>query len=349
MKSTNVRQITRGLAGWRTVSPTRLRRSPESLNEAGLFRHGRAAGGDRAAQGSISGPFPARARRPGAVCRIELAVRRDDRILLKVGARIPLADQSRIAGNSTTSRIERSPGQHHHQPIDPDPDPAGGRHPVLERLDERLVVGLVSSPASNALSRRCSSGSLSSVNALAISIPLDVGLEALHVPLLRAVALGERRQLDGVIEQQRGLDQRRLDVLGDELVHERGQFSSSGTGRPRARISAASASRSGKRSMSIPACSRIASVSVSAARGRSIPSVAVSCSNRSATSQVVGVRLVPLEHRELGVVGRVDALVAEVLAELVDALQPADDQPLEVQLGRDPQVQRRGRARCGGW
>ena len=54
---------------------------------------------------------------------------------------------------------------------------------------------------------------------------------------------------------------------------------------------------------------------------------------------VVGVRLVELEHRELGVVGRVDALVAEVLAELVHALEAADDQPLEVELGRDPQVE----------
>ena len=54
---------------------------------------------------------------------------------------------------------------------------------------------------------------------------------------------------------------------------------------------------------------------------------------------VVGVRLVPLEHRELGVVLEVDALVAEVLADLVDALEPADDQPLEVELGRDAQVE----------
>ncbi len=55
---------------------------------------------------------------------------------------------------------------------------------------------------------------------------------------------------------------------------------------------------------------------------------------------VVGVGLVQLEHRELGVVLLRDALVAEVLAELVDALQPADDAALEVQLGRDPQEQR---------
>ncbi len=53
---------------------------------------------------------------------------------------------------------------------------------------------------------------------------------------------------------------------------------------------------------------------------------------------VVGVCLVPLEHRELGVVLERDALVAEVLADLVHLLEPADDQPLEVQLGGDAQV-----------
>ena len=54
---------------------------------------------------------------------------------------------------------------------------------------------------------------------------------------------------------------------------------------------------------------------------------------------VVGVGLVPLEHRELGVVLVRDALVAEVLAELVDAIDAADDQALQVELGGDPQVE----------
>ena len=54
---------------------------------------------------------------------------------------------------------------------------------------------------------------------------------------------------------------------------------------------------------------------------------------------VVGVRLVPLEHRELVRVLVRDALVAEVLADLVDALEPADDQPLQVELGRDPEIE----------
>ena len=42
---------------------------------------------------------------------------------------------------------------------------------------------------------------------------------------------------------------------------------------------------------------------------------------------------------ELGVVGGVGALVAEVPADLEDPLDAADRQPLEVQLGRDPQVE----------
>ena len=53
---------------------------------------------------------------------------------------------------------------------------------------------------------------------------------------------------------------------------------------------------------------------------------------------IVGVGLVPLQHRELGDVLVGQAFVAEVLAELVDLLQSADDQPLEIELGGDPQV-----------
>ncbi len=54
---------------------------------------------------------------------------------------------------------------------------------------------------------------------------------------------------------------------------------------------------------------------------------------------VVRVGLVELEHGELGIVLRRDALVAEVPVDLVDAIEPADHQPLEVQLGRDAEVE----------
>ena len=51
------------------------------------------------------------------------------------------------------------------------------------------------------------------------------------------------------------------------------------------------------------------------------------------------VGLVELQHRELGVVLARQPLVAEVAADLVDPLEAADDQPLQVQLGRDPHVE----------
>ena len=54
---------------------------------------------------------------------------------------------------------------------------------------------------------------------------------------------------------------------------------------------------------------------------------------------VVTKRLVRLEHRELGVVAGVDALVAEHAADLEHPLEAADDEPLQVQLERDAEVE----------
>ena len=55
---------------------------------------------------------------------------------------------------------------------------------------------------------------------------------------------------------------------------------------------------------------------------------------------VVGVAPVELEHRELGVVLRRDPLVPEVTVDLEHSFDAADGQPLEVELGRDAQVER---------
>ena len=54
---------------------------------------------------------------------------------------------------------------------------------------------------------------------------------------------------------------------------------------------------------------------------------------------VGGVRLVELDHGELGIVFRGDSLVSERSSELVDPLKPPYDEPLEVELGGYPQVQ----------
>ena len=52
---------------------------------------------------------------------------------------------------------------------------------------------------------------------------------------------------------------------------------------------------------------------------------------------VIGVRLVELEHRELGIVLRRDALVAEVAVDFVDPFEAADDETLEIELRRNAQ------------
>ena len=54
---------------------------------------------------------------------------------------------------------------------------------------------------------------------------------------------------------------------------------------------------------------------------------------------IIGVGLVELQHGELGIVMRGEALVAEIAVDLVDALQAAHHQPLQVKLRRDAQVE----------
>jgi hypothetical protein len=54
---------------------------------------------------------------------------------------------------------------------------------------------------------------------------------------------------------------------------------------------------------------------------------------------IVGIGLVELQHGELGIVLRAHALVAEVAVDLVDAVQAADDQALQIELRRDAQKQ----------
>ncbi len=61
---------------------------------------------------------------------------------------------------------------------------------------------------------------------------------------------------------------------------------------------------------------------------------------------VIAVGLVELEHREFRIVLRRDALIPEVTIDLIDAFETADDEPLQVQLGRNAQEQAACRARC---
>src|SRR3954451_11481805 len=245
-----------------------------------------------------------------------------------------------------------SAGQHHHQPVDADADPARRGHARLERLDERLVVGmgvLVAGRGGRAL--------------LLEAAPLLVGvvqlgervrdlhavgerLPALDEAVLRAVALGERRELDGVVQQEGRRDELGLHVLGEQVVDELrprllpGHLEPALAQRPLERLERAVRVDVDARPLRDRASERLA-------RPRRLETVLAQPA-RDEVHELLGaardllvvrVGLVPLEHRELGVVLERQSLVAEVLADLVHALEAADDEPLEVELDRDAQVE----------
>ena len=56
-------------------------------------------------------------------------------------------------------------------------------------------------------------------------------------------------------------------------------------------------------------------------------------------AEVIRVGLIKLQHREFGIVVRRDPLIAEIAVDLVDALQAAHHQALQIQFRRDPQIQ----------
>ena len=57
-------------------------------------------------------------------------------------------------------------------------------------------------------------------------------------------------------------------------------------------------------------------------------------------SFIVRIRFVKLEHRELRIVRAVDAFVSEVVSDLVDSVESADNEPLEIELIRNAQKER---------
>ena len=117
-------------------------------------------------------------------------------------------------------------GEHHREPVDPEPETAGRRHPVRERLD---VVGIA------LLGLDVAAGALGGLHREALRLLLGVVQLGERVAELHAadvvleplddlrVVVGrprERRELDRVVVEDRRLDQARLDVCGERLVDE---------------------------------------------------------------------------------------------------------------------------------
>ncbi len=271
-----------------------------------------------------------------------------------------------------TSRIDGDAGQQHDEPVDADPHAPRRREPVLERADVVGVdsLGLGVAPFLERGLRLETPQLLDRVVQLAERVrELAAGndqLEAFGERGVVAVRARERRDLERVVAHER----RRLDAR---------PRSSSRRSRARACLRP-SIPPTGRRTASQTApqlLDRLRRVHVDAgvllhevdqrapprtAASRSIvrPShstcVVADRRARGVGDQllgeahhvgVVGERLVQLEHRELGIVARGEAFVAEHTSDLEYPVETADDQPLQIQLGRDAEREARRRARCG--
>ena len=141
--------------------------------------------------------------------RVEPRLRRPGLLLAQRGKRI-------------TSRIVSRPERSIDEPVDPEPEAAGRRHAVRERLDVVRVAALALDVLR--LHRRSGAAappaSLISVNALPSSIPPAKYSNRSVSAGSSSVDARERRELDRVVVDDRRLDQARLDEVGERVVDE---------------------------------------------------------------------------------------------------------------------------------
>ena len=243
--------------------------------------------------------------------------------------------------------------EEHHEAVDPEAEPGRRRHAVGERLD----VVRIATHALHVL------GLLVEAALLLVGIvdlrvrvaELHAGGEVLEPLGDRLVVVGdarERRELHGMSVDDRRLDEARLDEVAEGVVDELrpvlvGLRVDSPLRQPGTQLAL----------VARPELARLERLDEADALPRTLEVDLVAAERRDRGAErierdllehrldaihriaEVGVRLVPLEHRELGLVLVRDALVAEVLADLVHALEPSDDQALQVELGRDAQVE----------
>jgi hypothetical protein len=257
-------------------------------------------------------------------------------------------------GNRITSRIEDAPASNITQP-------ARRREPVLERADV-VVVDALGGRRVPAPRRRVgleARALVERVVELAVGVgqlaPADHGLEALGELGVVAVRARERRDLARVVVHERRLDQR---ALARRLVDLRHQPTRSPARLVRHAEPVADRPRPRDRHRGVhahaaalldqlrhrdppPRRRQVDRATVDLDHGgpeRRLCRVHDQRLDQLHDVAVIPERLVGLQQRELGVVARVEALVAEHAPDLEDALQPADHAPLERQLERDAQA-----------
>ncbi len=157
----------------------------------------------------------------------------------------------------------------------------------------------------------------------------DDQLEPFHEPRIVLARPGQRRDLDRVVDHERRLAQPRLDMLLEQVVQLLTHRMPSRVLQDQVRHPLAPEGR-----REIDRLALVARLQRAAGGHRGHHHQVL---HQAHHVVVVRVGLVALEEGELRVVSRRKALVAEHAADLVNALETSDQEPLEVQLQRDSQ------------
>ena len=265
-------------------------------------------------------------------------------------------------------------GEQHHQAVDADPLARGGRHAVFEGGDVILVVHHRLVVAPGALPRLVPEplGLVVRVVELGETVrdlpPADEELEAVGHFRVVVASPGERRDLGGIVGDEGGCDEPRLGRVLEELdeglsrtrlVAERDAAGAGGLpdpigvvdvvgrdpgGMAQHRVANAQPLEGGTKvdPMPLPLHNglRLAVAPFPAPPRLRRREGAEQHLGKVHELPVVGVRLVELEHGELGVVPGGEPLVAEVPVDLEHPLEPAHHEALQVQLRGDPEEER---------
>ena len=241
-------------------------------------------------------------------------------------------------------------GEQHHEAVEAEAEAARGGQAVFQREDEVLVhrgVGALRALGGDLLFKALAlvDGVVQLREGVAELAGGDEVLKALGKERVIALALGQRRNLDGVIVDEGGLDEFVFDAFLKE------QAEALALGKARLRLEAGGlAGGAGSRVVrpvgiiharellhrflhghARPLAAQVDDLAlIGHVRGAAdlVGHVFVELLDEVHHAVVVGVGLIHLHGGELGVVARVHALVAEDAAHLVDALEAADDEAL---------------------
>ncbi|ABA50357.1 Hypothetical protein BURPS1710b_2724 [Burkholderia pseudomallei 1710b] len=332
--------------GWPPSAALRLPAPPAKAGENARGREGARARGREGA----------RARGRGADGRGERAARRPR------GAKSVFAAQVR---EQQYVANRRAVGQQHHEPVDADPAAACRRHSVFERADvvgveeHRLFVARVLLLDLLPEARGLVFGVVQFREAVRDFAAGDEQLEALGDARHRVRFARERRHLDRVVDDEGRFPQLRF---GGFLEERELQRADAGVQERRLRDVDAQALEFAAQERVVrqltvrvvrcvfldrlrdrQATERLGEIELAALvpdrRGAERVDGRLADQPLGEVHQpaVIGVRGVELHHREFRIVARRHAFVPEVAVDLEHALEAADDQALQVKLGRDAQ------------